>query len=156
MAWDKFRMNSLIERWRDERRANRLRGLAPVYGNDGKLKVQIVFPSEGDEVLGAKEEMMQEVNALEVILRSTFAAPPKGLLDSFMNHTDNYGSKSQGESNGESADFIDGLVGHELIIFVVVNMRYSIYIDETCIFEVYFHQQQLVELFYLFLLYGIV
>jgi hypothetical protein len=111
MAWDKFRMNSLIERWRDERRANRLRGLAPVYGNDGKLKVQIVFPSEGDEVLGAKEEMMQEVNALEVILRSTFAAPPKGLLDSFMNHTDNYGSKSQGESNGESADFIDGLVG---------------------------------------------
>jgi hypothetical protein len=107
MAWDKFRMNSLIERWRDERRANRLRGLAPVYGNDGKLKVQIVFPSEGDEVLGAKEEMMQQVNALEVILRSTYAAPPKGLLNQFLNEDDII----EGNKRGELNDSIDDLVG---------------------------------------------
>lgn len=60
-AWDAFRLNALVERWRDERRANRLRGLGPVYGADGKLKVQMAFPALGDEVLGAREEMLEQV-----------------------------------------------------------------------------------------------
>jgi hypothetical protein len=60
-AWDAFRLNALVERWRDERRANRLRGLGPVYGADGKLKVQLAFPALGDEVLGAREEMLEQV-----------------------------------------------------------------------------------------------
>jgi hypothetical protein len=97
-GWDGLRMHALVERWRDERRVNRLRGLGPVYGPDGKLKVQLVFSSEGDEVLGARDEMLEQVNAMEVVLRANYARPLTALL-------------SDGGLGCEAGDTIDSLVG---------------------------------------------
>lgn len=81
MSWDRLRMNALIERWKDERRINRLRGMGPVYGPDGKLKVQFAFPVLGDEVLGEKEEMLEQINTMEIILRANQIRPLSGLDD---------------------------------------------------------------------------
>jgi hypothetical protein len=40
-CFEKMRLIALLERWHDERRYKRLRGLVPVYGPDGKRKVQV-------------------------------------------------------------------------------------------------------------------
>lgn len=61
LAWEKLRFAALQGRWEDERRYNRLRGMVPVYGLDGRLKVQFAMPKSGPMILGEEETWQKRV-----------------------------------------------------------------------------------------------